>query len=314
MTVMNNKTLQNIALPTLALLLAGAVSSQAQPFAYEGFGYPSGTQLIGTTANGNGGIGWGSTWSATSAALATNTTGLSYAGLDTTMGAVLLGNPGGPSATASSQRMLSGTLGSLATTHTGGASGTIWISMLFQNLNDTMVNLGYREAKLALFSGATIAVNGSANVNGSERLDIGSPNTYAAGASDTLSLWQGSTYVSSGIATPRGANPINTAFLLMRIDVDNTVAADTAYAWFNPNILASAPSTASAISFSLNDLSGVNAFRLQAGNQNASGTNAFFKADELRVGFNYENVVPEPSVFALAGLGILALISRRRMS
>ena len=97
----------------------------------------------------------------------------------------------------------------------------------------------------------------------------------------------------------------------MRINVDNTTAADTAYAWFNPDI-SSEPMTATAIQFALNDLSAVNALRFQAGNLNTSGTNAVFEVDELRVGLNYVNVIPEPGMAVLAGLGGLALLLRLR--
>ena len=229
---------------------------------------------------------------------------------------MVFGNPAGSTATsANSQRLLPSTFGTLA----AGGSGSVWVSFLYQNWSTSNGGLsGFREAKLALYSGATANANGTANVNGSERLDVGTPNTYAVGASDTLSLWQGSTFVSSGVATPRGANPANTVFVVLRLDVDNTVANDTAYAWFNPS-LASEPTTGSAISFNLQDLSGVNGLRFQAGNLNASGTNAVFEADELRVGLGWGDmvstvVVPEPTGMALAGLALttLALFRRRR--
>jgi hypothetical protein len=221
-----------------------------------------------------------------------------------------MGNPLGSTATtASSERLLPGTLTNLL-----GGAGTIWLSFLYQNWQTSNGGLsGYREAKLGLFSAATTNANGTANVNGTERLDVGTPNTYTAGASDTLSLFQGSTFVSSGMATPRGANPANTVFVLLRLDVDATTATDTAYAWFNPS-LASEPGTGSAISFTAADLSAVNAIRLQAGNLNASGTNAVFEADEIRVGFTFADVanVPEPGSIALVLIGGVSVLAMRR--
>jgi hypothetical protein len=299
----------------VSLISMAVGTARAQVVAYDHFDYTAGSQLWGGTQvagaqEGIGGSGWGSTWSATSAAIATNFgTGLIYGDLPTSGGGVVMGVPGGPTATtASAQRLLPDTLGTLATS----GAGTVWISFLSQNWRtDTSGLAGYREAKLALFSGATLAANGSANVNGTERLAVGTPNTYSVGASDTLSLYQGSTYVSSGLVTPRGASPANTVFVLMRINVDNTTAADTAYAWFNPDI-SSEPSIATAIQFTLNDLSAVNALRFQAGNLNTSGTNAVFEVDELRVGLNYINVIPEPGMAVLAGLGGLALLLRLR--
>ena len=91
----------------------------------------------------------------------------------------------------------------------------------------------------------------------------------------------------------------------MRLDDDNTTAAASAYAWFNPS-LGSEPAIATAISFTANDLSAVNALRLQAGNSNTSGPNAVFQADELRVGLDWNSMVsavPEPS-----SLGLLAIV------
>jgi hypothetical protein len=296
------------------LALTGAISLQAQLISWEPFDYPADSQLFGQTH----GSGWATAWSATTAAVATNNaTGLFYGSVPAEGGSVVMGNPTGTTGpTASSQRLLPGTLGTLASM----GSGTIWMSFLYQNwvteigVNPSTGNpyLGYREAKIALFSGATANANGTANVNGSERLDVGSPNTYAAGASDTLSLWQGSTYMSSGIATPRGANPANTVFVLLRLNVDNTTAADTAYAWFNPS-LASEPSTATAIAFSTADLSGVNAIRLQAGNLNTSALNAVFQADDIRVGLDFASMtmIPEPTAAALGVVGGLILLALR---
>ena len=291
------------------LSLVSACSLQAQLIAWEPFQYPADTQLFG---QGHG-SGWATAWSATTAAIATNNaTGLLYSGLPASVGSVVMGKPDGTTGqTASSQRLLNTTLGNYA----AWGSGSVWMSFLYQNwVADQGGLLGFREAKFCLFSGATANANGTANVNGSEKLDVGSPNTYAAGASDTLTLWQGSTYVSSGIATPRGANPANTVLILLRLDVDSTTTPDTAYAWFNPS-LASEPSIATAISFSANDLSLVNAIRLQAGNANSSGLNAVFQVDEIRVGYDFASMtmIPEPSSLALAGLAAVAfLVSRRR--
>jgi len=290
----------------------GTVSARAQLVAYDSFSYADGTRMWGTVVgSGDGGTGWGSTWSATSAALSTNTSsGLSYGSLSVSGGGVVFGNPAGTTGTAAqSQRMLSGTLSGI----TGGA-GTIWVSFLYQNWGSDQAGLaGFRETGLRLISGATINGNGSANVNGTDRLDAGTPNTYAVGASDKLSLFSGSTFVASTMTTPRGPNSANTVFVLMRLDYDNTTANDTAYAWFNPS-LASEPSTATAISYTAADLTSINALRFQAGGQNASGTNAVWELDELRVGRGWADVsvVPEPTAILLSGLGGLALMRWRR--
>ncbi|HOX01200.1 MAG TPA: PEP-CTERM sorting domain-containing protein [Candidatus Paceibacterota bacterium] len=292
----------------LAFGLAATPSAFSALIVYEGFDYDAGSQLFGL----NGGAGWATPWSATAAALATNVSvGLSYGALATTGGGVVMGNPSeSTTTTASSQRLLPDTMGNLA----AADAGTLWLSFLSQNWRTETGGLpGFREAKLSLFSGATTNASGNANVNGSEKMNIGTPNTYAAGASDALSLYGGGAYVASSLATPRGADPDNTVFVVVRLDVDNTTATDTAYAWFNPS-LASEPMVGTAISFASADLSAVNALRLQAGNLNSSGTNAVFEADEIRLGYTFADVsvVPEPSVLWLFGFGLLALAPRIR--
>ena len=305
--------------PILKVLAGGAILSAALPvgaqYASESFNYPNGSQLFGSAAGqGDGGSGWGSKWSATAAAISTNSSpSLSYGSLVTSGGSVTVGNPTTSTfaTTASSQRLLSGTFNTLA----GGSGGTVWMSLIYQNLTtSTDGKAGFREAKVGFFSGATI--NGEvSNVNGSERLNVGSPNTYAAGATDTLSLFQGSTFVSSGIATPRGSDPADAVFILLRFDFDATAAADTAYAWFNPSLsLEPTIGTANAV-FTTADLTSINAIRLQAGNMNANGPNAAFMVDELNLGptWNSVVVVPEPSSWSFGALGLgFALWNRCR--
>jgi len=78
--------------------------------------------------------------------------------------------------------------------------------------------------------------------------------------------------------------------LVVELVVDNTTANDTYYAWFNynPALLgnnATMPdiSTANVTNNGAN-LSAINALRFTSGNNNTTGTNAFFTGDELRLG------------------------------
>jgi hypothetical protein len=303
---------------TIGLSLAAAISARATLIAGDSFDYTAGAEWVKTGTGFNGGTGWGGTWSATSAALATNSySGLGYGSLTTAGVGAVVG--GGSTGTATSlQRILPGTLGSLG----AAGSGTIWLSFLSQNLQESTGGLlGFREAKLGLFSGATTNVSGVSGVNGSERLAFGTPNTYAAGASDTLSIYNGSTFMSSGVATPRGSATAP-VFVLIALSVDNTTAADSAYMWVNPSssLFGDNGNTpvfgTAAATFTANDLSAVNAIRLQSGGLNASGTNGWWIADEIRVGYTFADVtpVPEPVTFALAGLGGLMLLALRRKS
>lgn len=309
---------------TAALLSASLVafsasrSAHAQLLLYEGFDYTAGEGWATTGSGYNGGTGWGGiAWSATAAAVATNyARSLSYANgatLVTSGGSVVLGYTGGyPTAggqTAIIQRVLPNTL----TNYFGGSGGTLWISFLYQNWTDNPGGFSdYRQANFGLFLGATTNASGVSGVNGNERVDVGSPNTYQA-PGDYLSLWgqnvPQTAAAQSTLATPRGSG-LDAVFVVLRLDFNNTTVADTVYAWFNPVIGWADPSIATAISTTVSDFSGANAIRFQAGNLNASGTNSVFAIDELRVGYTAGDIgffVPEPSTIALFTLGSLVL-------
>lgn len=288
----------------VSLTLLAVHSAQAQLVAWEPFLYDAGQSLAGLGDNTGG---WGGAWLNTSAGnrFATNTAGsLSYSSLPTLGNMVEVGYPTGPTGTtASPQRNIDTTFGALA----AGASGQVWVSLLYQNLDDDLGGkAGYHQANLGLFQGT------------SEKLAVGSPNTYTAGLTDTMSMWNGGNMANisqSTMATPRGVNPANTVFIVVRLDLDNSTSTfDTAYAWFNPD-LSSEPSTATAISrIGQIDLSGVNSIRVQAGNLNASGDNTFLLVDEIRIGTSWAamSAVPEPSTMAVFGLGLLATLLRFR--
>src|ERR1051325_6557411 len=76
---------------TLGLGMTMPVS--AQLISYEGFNYPANSQLVGTPAGtGDGGTGWATPWSATSAAIGTNNgTGLTYGSLAVSGGGGVMG-------------------------------------------------------------------------------------------------------------------------------------------------------------------------------------------------------------------------------
>src|SRR5262249_36669371 len=133
------------------------------------------------------------------------------------------------------------------------------------------------------------------NRDGIDKADAGSPNTYPSGAGfDEMSLFLAPTYSHNGYATPRGLDPTNVVFVVLRLDVDATTTNDTAYAWFfqNGDGLSGEPSIGAALSFTTADLSSINALRFQAGNANANGSNAFWALDEIRVGGTFSDVTP----------------------
>src|SRR5262249_52970515 len=152
---------------------------------------------------------------------------------------------------------------------------TVWISFLYKRLNFVTGTLPFlREANFGLFEG------------GSERMDVAGPNTSAT-VSNMLSVWGNSTHNAS-MPFQAPDYPIQqgvTYFILMKAVTDGSTTNDTAYVWFNWTNLVAEPdvSTATLVQNEVN-LSSVNTLRFQAGNLNASGSNACFQVDELRVG------------------------------
>ena len=276
-----------------ALALATALffspsRSGATLLEYEGFNYTAGTSIGGQA----GGSGWTNAWIGTSAAtfLGTNTAiGLTYTdansnALQTIGGSAIVGNPAGTTATtATPNRALNNNLSGGAGT-VAGPGGTVWISFLYKRLNFALGTLPFiRQSTVSLFEGS------------SERVPIGSPNTTAT-VSNVFSVWgTGAHNVNAPFQAPD--YPItsgSTYFVLMKIVTDGTAAADTAYVWVNWTNLTIEPNiaTATLVQNEVN-LSSVNTLRLQASNQNSSGSNAVFQVDELRVGTTFPDVTPQ---------------------
>lgn len=308
---------RQLAITTFAIasVVAFSFKASAQLDVYEDFSYPANTGMREALTGYSGGTGWGAAWStASGSTFATNFSGsLSYVGLPTQGGRVQVGLPGAVTSSATSiQRLMPGTLGGLG-------YGTYWISFLYQNLTtaDQIVTgqTGFRQANLGLFSGAT-ASSGISGVNGTERFDVGAPNTYTGqplAGQDFLSVWGNSVFTASGFATPRGSaqDPV---WVVLRLDVDNTTANDTVRAWFNPGTGSQPLLGTESVSWSSGDLSAVNAIRFQTGGSNTGGPNSLMNIDEVRVasGWNQLFVVPEPASLSLLGLAGLVLIQRRR--
>jgi hypothetical protein len=298
----------------VSLTLIAAHSARANSLTYEGFDYPG---SIDQTVGGlNGGSGWAAAWASGSGAwIGTNIAGtLSYvdsfghslavAGNKLGVGSPII--PMVPNTTASPNRaMLNAsspytTLGALAAANPTEV-GTVWISFLYQHPTQA-ANPFFRQSNLGLFQGS------------GEKLDVGGPNTSAT-INNNLSLW------SSGGAHPSGT-PLqssvsvfsaNAQLIVLKLNLDTTTAADGVQVWFNPADI-TALGSADLSSAAEVDVSGVNTFRTQSGNANANGDNAYWFADELRVGYTAADVlpIPEPALTYLAGLGALALLLRLR--
>lgn len=278
-------------LSTLCAVWLGFVAfpslTQAALIAYEGFDYAPGTSVAGL----NGGIGWTNAWSVGNTAnfMGTNVVAsLSYSdpnnnALQTFGGSVIVGNPAGTtSTTATPNRLLPVNL-SGGYNVTAGPGAITWISFLYKRLNFDLGTLPFlRQTTFSLFEGS------------GERVPIGSPNTTAT-VSNVFSVWgTGAHNVNAPFQSPD--YPItagSTYFVLLKVVTDATTATDTAYVWVNWTNLAVEPNIASA-SLVQNEvnLSSINVFRLQASNQNTSGSNAVFQVDEIRVGTTFSDVTP----------------------
>lgn len=296
--------------------LAGMGVAPAQLQYYEGFDYPANVNQTVSALNGGSGT-WQAAWTTGSGAfLGTNVSG----GLGYTDGSgnqlltdpdgikLAIGTPppGPQTTTASPNRTMLGasatytTLGLMAQANPNEV-GTVWMSFLFQRPTQVAGPTGfYRQANFGLFQGT------------SERLDVGDPNTSAT-VNNFISMWSagGTDPATAPLASAAsGFNDLKADLIVLKLTVDtNSLTKDGVSVWVDPaNITALGAASISQVSEI--DMSGVTTIRFQAGNQNGNGTNAFFYADEFRVGFSAADVlplVPEPSVIALAAIGGAAL-------
>ena len=281
----------------LVLFLLRTDAAPAALVAYEGFDYPTNTTIAGQS----GGDGFTNAWTigATGNFIGTNAAaGLIYTdvnglSLQTNGGSLIVGVPRGDGATATPNRALPYNLSGGPGT-TVGPGGTMWMSFLYRRLNFATGTLPYlRQANLGLFAG------------GGEVAAIGGPNTSAT-VSNVLSVWGNGAPHPGASPFQAPEYPINsnvTYFVLIKTVTDGTAAADNAYVWFNWTNLLMEPdvSTATIVESEVN-LSSVNTLRFQAGNLNASGSNALFQVDEVRVGTTFADVAP--SVGTLIGPSI----------
>ncbi len=262
------KYIRTLAL-TSVISLGASLTAQAQLIASESFNYTAGSSIIGqasgspgwmtmnTSAGGNGinggnwtsksDVGAGFTGNGANPGTAIVSGSLHYTdgsgNVLNTSGGSLTAESIANSTTAQPELGTTATFGALGAANTA-ASGTLWVSYLWQGLNTTGSGSGlYRQATVMFVNGAA---SGTAS-GGSERLDIGMPNIYAANqgtVNPNISLWDsgglGQHYTStaplqSGVA----ANTIGSSadFILMEFVLDNSsTTADTVNVWINPTL------------------------------------------------------------------------------
>ena len=262
------------------LFMQAAYAQQTLPF-YDPFNYTEGLNLdnVGGPWTVHGASGGGSP-------LVTSAAALTYTGLTPGSG---LGVSFGT--TASGTR-------NAAVNFTTANSGTLYASFL---LDVTTAPTGNRQLAF-LTSDSTASANANANgifLNSSMQLGISKASSATPGVLDTLSPLS-----------------LNTTYLLV-VGYTFNGTGNEYDLWLNPTSLGGSAPAASISLTTGTDMSSLSYFFVQQRN-NVSNFGSAFYMDELRIGTSWADVtpavdVPEPTSFALAGLGGLALVLVRRM-
>ncbi len=222
-----------------------------------------------------------------------------------------------------------------------GLTETTWISFIAHRtgLTQPVVAASPNDHLYGRASSAQLFYNSvSSTTAGSEMFGIGraTQSTETGNlANDTWGVLQ------QGNANATKVSTVNWAagaadFMLMRIDHlpgINAVSglltnADTIRVWINPNLNVVPADGAADITLNANDFNPglaitrdlvFNRFRIFGGGTNATQGYGSMELDEIRVGEGFADVtpytsVPEPAMAAIGGLGVLALVLRRRHS
>jgi hypothetical protein len=271
-------------------------SAKAVGYLYEPFDYAVGTGLNGQ----NGGYGFTSAWFNETFAASTIQAG----SLSAPAGLLTSGN----------HVLLSGSLGTYNIYRTynviNGDDGTsTWISFLGQRIGPiqsppTLPDNPYPR-------GVNVGFFNTNHPTRTERATIGNSTDGATNAWSFIPTGSSSQIEQSGVPFT------DLAWVVLRIDhLGDINVNDNAYLWVNPSPLVlpdimNADVTVLGTDPNGFDYSGLDYIRPFVGG--VSGTRPYGELllDELRVGSTFFDVVPEPSVVALLGFGLGALLLRR---
>jgi hypothetical protein len=241
-------------------------------------------------------------------------------------------NPG--TSSSEPERTLSSTIGADALANTADAD-TMWVSFLWQGNNTSATGSLFRQASFMFLSGAS---SSSTSPGGTELMDIGMPNissTTVSTLNPNISMWFANGNVPTAIPSTAplqstwAANNNQTYFILVELTgaaanwstTANGGAGETVNVWVDPLLNGATPTESADLTYTGQNLAGVNAIRIQGGGYNATyGTlpgeetvgSVIFGDTIADVEPGFLAPVPEPGTLALAGLGGLGLLAFRR--
>jgi hypothetical protein len=292
-----------LLLASTAVLAFGVSPVKAQLLTYEGFNYSPNQNLDAL----NGGSGWAAAWDSqndNTQYQVSSTAPLTYGTLQTTANYVYGGNT-----FETTGRIVATSSGSVWA-NAGRVSdpfslqqldqGVVWGSFLLRRDAD-VPNWNYLD--VAFHRGGIPWANDSSN----ESLRI-----RAVG-----SQFEAMSYNNGNLANIATSALGDTLLFVIKWELSLTAGQNNIYLWVNPNqsTLGGADLATNTATWSATGLNTEEArwrsFKFYSGNT-ASATSL----DEIRFGTDYASVtpIPEPSTYALIGLGLAALFTLRRFS
>ncbi len=170
---------------------------------------------------------------------------------------------------------------------TASTTGTLYLSFLFQSGQEVSGATTYQT--LTLYDGGT--ADAARNFDAGLTTNGGQPGTsYNFGVDNA--------YTSTGVAADTGVHLFVVKFVL-----GATAASDSVTVWLDPVLGANDP--AGGITVTGKDIT---FDRLALSDYDGNSANW----DEIRWGTDFASVIPEPSAALLGGLGMFALLRRRR--